>query len=109
MVDLGKETVVRGLRYTPRQDMNRGRIERYRLELSKDGKIWHAMGGERRFDDGNTARVIEFEKPVRTRYLGLTALSDHGRANHAAIAEIEPLTVDSPDVRDLGIIPGFND
>lgn len=109
VLDLGKEMVVRGIRYTPRQDMNRGRIERYRIELSNDGKIWHAMGGERRFDDGTTTRVIEFDRPVKARYLGLAALSDHGRANHAAIAEIEPLTVDSPDVRDLGIIPGFND
>jgi hypothetical protein len=108
-VDLGKEMVIRGFRYTPRQDMNRGRIESYLIEVGSDGKKWHAIGGERRFDDVATAQLIAFEKPVKARYLGFNVLSDHGRAGHAAIAEIEPLTVDSPDVRELGIIPGFND
>lgn len=108
-MDLGKEMVVRGIRYTPRQDMNRGRIERFLIEVANDGKTWHVIGGERKFEDVTTPRVIEFEKPIKTRHLALTALSDHGQAKHAAIAEIEPLTVDSPDVRELGIIPGFND
>lgn len=109
IVDLGKERAVRGIRYTPRQDINRGRIERFRIEAGNDGKKWQVIGGERRLDDVKTAGLIEFEKPVKTRYLAMMVLSDHGRANHAAIAEIEPLTDDSPDVRNLGIIPGFND
>jgi hypothetical protein len=40
----------------------------------------------------------------------LGALSDHGGASQAAIAEIEPLVVEAgPDARNLGIVPGFND
>lgn len=108
-LDLGKELVVRGFRYTPRQDMNRGRIERFAIQVGNDGKVWHTIGGERKFKDMMTTQTIEFEKPVKTRYLSLNILSDHGRVQHAAIGEIEPLTVDSPDVRELGIIPGFND
>ena len=108
VVDLGKEAVVSGIRYTPRQDSNRGRLERCLLEAGNDGKTWHGIGGERRFDDVQTPQLIKFEKPVKTRYLRVTVLSDHGQADHAAIAEIEPITIDSPDVRDLGIIPGFN-
>ena len=37
------------------------------------------------------------------------AVSDHGAANAAAIAEFEPLPDLSADSRRLGIIPGFND
>ena len=53
---------------------------------------------------------MNFEKPVRAKFFRLTAKSDHGEANQAAIAEIELMAVEvSADVRNLGLVPGFND
>lgn len=108
-IDLGAETGIRGFKYTPRQDMNRGRIDRYRIEISKDGKQWSPVGPEARFPDTAESQSILFEKPVVARHIRMVALSDHGKANGAAVAEFEPLPDLSADARQLGIIPGFND
>ena len=108
-IDLGAEAGIRGFRYTPRQDMNRGRIERYRVEVSKDGNQWTAAMPEARMPDTADPREIHFETPVVARHIRLVVLSDHGKANGAAVAEFEPLPDLSADSRQLGIIPGFND
>jgi hypothetical protein len=50
-----------------------------------------------------------FPKRIIARHIRLVALSDHGTANAAAIAEFEPLPDLSADSSRLGIIPGFND
>jgi len=108
-IDLGAEAGIRGIRYTPRQDMNRGRIDRYRVESSRDGSTWTSASPEARFPDGKGPQEILFAKPIVARHIRITALSDHGGANGAAIAEFEPLPDLSTDSRQLGIIPGFND
>jgi hypothetical protein len=108
-IDLGAETGIRGFHYTPRQDMNRGRIDRYRIEISNDGKEWTSIGPEARFPDTTESQSIVFEKNVVARHIRMAAPSDHGKANGAAVAEFEPLRDLSADARQLGIIPGFND
>jgi hypothetical protein len=108
-IDLGADAGIRGFRYTPRQDMNRGRIDRYLIETSRDGSSWTPAGPEARFPDSTGPREILFSKPIVARHIRLTALSDHGGAGAAAIAEFEPLPDLSADSRQLGIIPGFND
>jgi beta-galactosidase len=108
-IDLGAEAGLRGFRYTPRQDMNRGRIDRYRVEVSRDGRAWKPAGSETRFPDSTAPQEILFPKSIVARHIRLTALSDHGAANAAAIVEFEPLPDLSTDSRRLGIIPGFND
>jgi hypothetical protein len=108
-IDLGADAGIRGIRYTPRQDMNRGRIDRYLVESSRDGRSWTAAAPQARFPDNTDPQEILFAKPIVARHIRLTALSDHGGANGAAIAEFEPLPDLSADSRQLGIIPGFND
>jgi hypothetical protein len=107
-IDLGSPKVVNGLRYTPRQDMNRGRISSYRIEISPDGESWRTLleGG---FPDIRDVQEIRFKEPLRLRHLRLLGLADHGGAGSAAIAELEPMIPADADVRELGIIPGFND
>jgi hypothetical protein len=108
-IDLGAEAGIRGFRYGPRQDMNRGRIDRYRVELSRDGRTWQPAGPDASFPDSTEPQEILFTKPIVARNIRLVALSDHGAANAAAIAEFEPLPDLSTDSSRLGIIPGFND
>jgi hypothetical protein len=89
--------------------MNRGRIDRYRVELSRDGHTWKPANPEASFPDDTEPRKILFAKPIVARHIRLVTLSDHGGANGAAIAEFEPLPDLSADASELGIIPGFND
>ena len=109
-IELPETALVRGFRYTPRADMNRGRIADYSLEVSLDGKKWLPWGTDGQFPDSAEKQTVTFAKPVRAKFSRLTAKSDHGGANQAAIAEIELISEEvSADVRDLGIVPGFND
>jgi hypothetical protein len=108
-IDLGADAGIRGFRYSPRQDMNRGRIDRYSIEISRDGRIWTPVAPETSFPDGAETQEVLFDPPVVARHIRLTALSDHGGAKGAAIAEFEPLPDLSADSRQLGVIPGFND
>ena len=109
-IELPEMALLRGFRYTPRADMNRGRIADYSLEVSLDGKKWLPWGTDGQFPDSAEKQTVTFAKPVRAKFFRLTAKSDHGGANQAAIAEIELISEEvSPDVRDLGIVPGFND
>jgi len=109
-LDLRQEQLLRGFNYTPRTDQARGRITRYSVEVSRDGKTWLPWQTEATFPNTAAKQSVRFAKPVQARYLRLTALSDHGGANHAAIAELAPVAEEiTEDVRQLGIVPGFND
>lgn len=109
-IDFQTQVVLRGFNYTPRQDMDRGRIANYSVEVSVDGQQWLPWVKAARFPNTTDRQSVIFDKPIKVRYLRLVALSDHGGANQAAVAEIEPLVVEAgQDVRDLGIVPGFND
>lgn len=108
-IDLGAEAGIRGIRYTPRQDMNRGRIDRYIIQTSRDGSTWTPAIPESRFPNGTDPQEILFAKPIVARHIRILAFSDHGGAAAAAVAEFEPLPDLAADSRQLGIIPGFND
>ncbi|MFM2242968.1 MAG: hypothetical protein RLZ97_1823, partial [Verrucomicrobiota bacterium] len=70
---------------------------------------WTLAAPETSFPDGTETQEVLFDQTVVARHIRLTALSDHGGANGAAVAEFEPLPDLSADSRQLGIIPGFND
>jgi hypothetical protein len=109
-LELPETALLRGFRYMPRQDMNRGRIADYSVEVSQDGQKWQAWVKDGRFPDTADTQAVTFAQPVKAKFLRLTARSDHGAAHHAAIAEMEVNSEEiSADVRDLGIVPGFND
>ena len=39
-VNMGEDLTIKGIVYTPRQDQSNGRITKYDLEVSLDGKSW---------------------------------------------------------------------
>lgn len=94
--------------YTPRRDMDRGRIGEYRIEASADGIRWRTAANGA-FPPGSGTVVVPFAKPVNARYFRLIALTDQGASGNAAVAECEPVPATPDDVRDLGIVEGFND
>jgi len=90
-IDCQTTVTLRGFDYTPRQDMDRGRIANYSVEISADGKTWQSCVQAARFPNTTKKQTLHFDPPVKARYLRLTALSDYGNANQAAVAEINPL------------------
>jgi hypothetical protein len=108
-IDLGKPARIVGFTYRPRPDMNRGRISRFRIEVSDDGKIWRQAQAEAVFPDNAEPQVVRFTKEMVARQIRLVTLADHGASQQAAVAEFEPLIDAGADTRGLGIVPGFND
>ena len=84
-----KRPLVKGIRYTPRQDSEEGRIASYEVYASKDGKNWgqpdYLMAPSH---IGTATQTIEFT-PCRARYVKLLGLSAHDKGKKAAIAELE--------------------
>lgn len=108
-LNLGDAVSLRGFSYTPRRDMNRGRVATCRVEVSADGKNWKAVGGERTFPDDSAPQIVPFDPTVTAKWIRLVVLSDHAKSGNAAVAEFEPLPETQADSRGLGIVPGFND
>ena len=89
--DYGEIRTVRGIVAVPRQDMSNGRVKRYCIETSVDGKRWSvAAEGELRNTDDLSE--IFFGTPVKARYMRFTALSPHhGNEKWATMAELQPM------------------
>jgi hypothetical protein len=108
-LDCQDSVILRGFKYTPRQDMERGRIATYSVEVSMDGLKWLPWVQAGSFPNTTMTQSVIFDKPVKARFLQLTALSDHGGANQAAVAKLEPILGEAQDAGGLGIAPNFND
>lgn len=94
VIDCQTAALLLGFNYTPRQDMDRGRIANYSVEVSVNGQDWLPWVKTARFPNTTDPQSVIFPRPVTARYLRLTALSDYGGANQAAVAEIEPLATE---------------
>ncbi|RLB60501.1 MAG: hypothetical protein DRI90_13620, partial [Deltaproteobacteria bacterium] len=90
-IDMGKTYTLRGLRYTPRQDSDHGRIHKYELYLSQDGKTWGKPIKKGRFPKNRRPQKLAFPAPQTARYIRFVALTEvQGRA-WTTIAELTPL------------------
>ena len=87
-IELKEEMTIGGIRYVPRQDMVHGRIEDYRLEISKDGKKWEVIA-RGKFENSAEEQSIILDEPVETQYIRLTAESEVRNKNFSAVAEIK--------------------
>ena len=94
-VDLKRPLQVRGLRYLPRQDMANGRIARYEVRVSRDGKDWSEPLASGKWPNSASEKTVRFAEPVRARYVRLVALSEVNGNPFASAAEVAPLLVQS--------------
>lgn len=92
-IALNKETKIKGIQYTPRQDSAEGRIAKYEIYVSRDGKEWGKAVASGTFADSKKVQTIEFA-PCPARYVKLQALSAANGGNRAAVAELEILAVE---------------
>lgn len=87
-LSLGKAAKVEGLKYTPRQDSEEGRIGEYEIYVSKDGKNWGKAVTKGTFEKGNSTQTISFT-PCQAQFVKLVALSAQDKGKMAAVAELE--------------------
>jgi alpha-L-fucosidase len=87
-VDMGAVKTLKGFTYTPRTGTLNGVVDRYRFEVSEDGKAWStAAEGEFGNLRANPVEQTVPFAPVKARHFRFTALHALEK-NHAAIAEI---------------------
>jgi len=75
-LDMGESKKIAGMTYLTRQDGKPdGKIDKYIIETSKDGKTWKkvAAGEFANIQANPIEQVVKFQNTVNTRYLRLTA------------------------------------
>ena len=93
-IALPKETTLKGIKYTPRQDSSEGRIGKYEIYVSRDGKEWGKAVAFGTFSGSEEAQTVDFS-PCRARYVKLQALSGLTKdSKMAAVAELEMLSAE---------------
>jgi alpha-L-fucosidase len=94
-VDMGGLRRVTGFTYLPRQDRDHsGVVERYRFEVSAEGKTWSAAVASGRFENISNNPELQkvFFPPVDARFFRFTALQDIQSAGRASAAEISVIS-----------------
>ncbi len=90
-VRIGNAKKVKGISYTPRQDSDQGRIAKYEIYLSNDGKNWGKAVATGTFENSKDTQTVAFDSQ-KASYLMLKALSEVNGGSMAAIAELEVLS-----------------
>lgn len=86
--DMGVTRTIKGFTYLPRQDGVNGNIKDYSLQVSDDNKNWKTLIEKGSFEKNSSLKKIMFEKPVTTRYIRFTALSEQNGQDFASGAEM---------------------
>lgn len=92
VIDMQKEIEITGLTYLPRQDMPNGRIAEYEIYSSNDGKEWTGPIATGIWPNDSKLKTVRFEKPVKTGFVKLIALSEVRGQVFTSAAEICVIT-----------------
>ncbi|WP_311329626.1 glycoside hydrolase family 2 TIM barrel-domain containing protein [Capnocytophaga sputigena] len=95
--ELMKETLVTGISYLPRSDEYKtGDVKDFSVSVSNDGQHWEEIyKGTFPLKDGSPQKAF-FAKPVKTRYLRFTALSEQYGQDYVSGAELQILKTPNP-------------
>lgn len=108
-IDLQGESALAGITLANRNDKPNGRLRDYRVETSTDGERWIKQAKAGQMPNSGAATEFRFEEPLTARFLRIVAEAAHGNRGFASLAEVEVLPASAEDVRELGLIEGFND
>lgn len=88
-IDLGNSYSISKFKYLPRQSGSNGRIKNYELYFSNDKTNWGEPKFSGAFENSAAPQYIEFDNPVKARYMKIVALSEVNDNAFASIAELE--------------------
>jgi hypothetical protein len=89
ILDLKKSLRVLGLTYLPRQDMTNGRIGRYEIHASVDGKSWGQPIAAGTWPNDDVLKTVRFAEPREARFIKLVALREVNDQLYASAAEVD--------------------
>ena len=87
--EIGEELEIEAFTYLPRQGQQNGRIARYELYLSVDGKAWGEPIAKGRFPNTSARQRIELPAGTRARYFKVIARSEVGGNAWTSAAEFD--------------------
>lgn len=90
-LDAGEVKSIRGFIYLPRQDGRNGNVKNYSIHVSMDGKEWGEPVRKGTFGNNSKEQRVEFDRPVKGRYIRFTALSEQNGQDYASGAEVTVL------------------
>ena len=90
VIGLKQPLTVRGFLYTPRKDCDHGRIARYRIHASEDGKSWLPIA-EGAWENSDQTQSVRLDKPVTARFFKLEALQEVRGRNWTSVSEFDVL------------------
>ena len=97
VIDLGKPEQVAGFRLLPRQDGGvNGRIKRFEIFVSVDGKTWGTAVASGQLKDTADVSRVRLAQPVLMRYVKLVALSEQNDGPWTSLAEFDVIPSITP-------------
>ncbi|MHC4532601.1 MAG: discoidin domain-containing protein [Planctomycetota bacterium] len=87
-IELPEPIAIKGLNYTPRQDMSNGWISKYQVYVSTDGKNWGQPCAAGTFQKGRSDKNVLFEKASTGKFLRFVALAGFDGQPFTSIAEL---------------------
>ncbi len=94
VLDLKKPCSLAGLTYLPRQDQGNGRIDRFAVFLSADGKTWNEPVASGNWANDGQLKTVQFPSPRSARYVKLEARSEVRGQPFASAAEVNVLLIE---------------
>lgn len=88
VIELKQPLTVGGFLYTPRKDCDHGRIARYRIHASSDGRSWNSIA-EGNFENSDKPQTVSLESPTTARFFKLEALQEVRNRNWTSVAEFD--------------------
>jgi hypothetical protein len=96
VIDIGREVLLKGVTYLPRQDMANGRIAAAEIYCSNDPAHWGSIVARAKWRNSGEVQSLKFARSIQARYLKLVATREQRGQPFASIAELDILT--EPDV-----------
>lgn len=90
-IELKQTLTARGFIYTPRKDGDNGRIAKYRIHASDNGKDWKLVV-EGNWENTDRPQTVRLETPVAARFFKLEALEEVRKRNWTSVAEFDVIT-----------------
>ena len=89
VIDMKQERIIEGVTYLPREDSDSGRVAQCAVYCGSDPAHWGAAAGSAKFRNSDGVQKIEFQQPVKGRYLKFTVQSEIRSHPFASVAEID--------------------
>ncbi len=91
IIELKQPLTATGFIYTPRTDCDHGRIARYRIHASSDGRSWNPIA-EGAWENSDKPRTVRLDNPTTGRFFRLEALQEVQNRNWTSVAELDIIT-----------------